>query len=352
MNGYPIDTRGQLGSFGVYITLSYGQNVVEFTQGSRSDRVVITRSDTVTLTPATGITSRFPTGADTAFRAGDTVSVSCVAPSGASVSATVYGQRFALKQVAATAQPGIAARFRADYVMPDTTGGQGIGNMGKVIYTLDWQGKTTDYSSAANLYTVGSNDELHVQVTQVSAALTDDADKNYVGTAKLGSVDRVIDMDAGRYKLSVGGWVSRENVRPLEGSASVQNLVSRVSFEQENGAEVYHFAGTSQPVAGAYRTGSQLIVELPNTAGISSVPTGKSSLFSSVSVTEKADSLLLTFELKPSAILWGYVVEYADGVTSLVCKYKPRLSGSADRPLEGIVVALDSGHGSADPGAL
>ncbi|MEG1774574.1 MAG: N-acetylmuramoyl-L-alanine amidase, partial [Oscillospiraceae bacterium] len=178
------------------------------------------------------------------------------------------------------------------------------------------------------------------------------ADKNYVGTAKLGSVDRVIDMDAGRYKLSVGGWVSRENVRPLEGSASVQNLVSRVSFEQENGAEVYHFAGTSQPVAGAYRTGSQLIVELPHTTGISSVPTGKSSLFSSVSVTEKADSLLLTFELKPSAILWGYVVEYADGVTSLVCKYKPRLSGSADRPLEGIVVALDSGHGSADPGAL
>ena len=45
-------------------------------------------------------------------------------------------------------------------------------------------------------------------------------------------------------------------------------------------------------------------------------------------------------------------MEYKDNVTTIYCKYRPSLSGDSSRPLAGIIVALDAGHGGTDPGAL
>ena len=348
MNGHLIETRGKLGSFGVYVSLAYGGNSVKFTQGDKSQSVIITRSDAAaTVTTTTVATQLFPSF-DNAFYAGQTVEISCVAPAGATVYATVNGQSVALSQVA-VAQQGVPARFKGNYVMPEASGTVSLGN---IKYTMTYGGAVTEYTSAGKLYTVGSSGTLLVMSTQVSAATVNDNGSKYLATAKLGAIDRVVDSNGTKYKLSAGGWISRENVTPIAGAYSVVNNIKSYSFEQQSGGEVYRLAGGTHPLATCVQTSEKLSVTLQNTYNVPAMSAEQSKLFSSIKVTQQADSTLIEFILKPSAVLWGYVVEYNDGITNIYCKYKPSLSGNASRPLEGITVVLDSGHGSKDPGAL
>lgn len=348
LNGHLVENRGQFGSFGVYVALGEGQNLVEMTQDNATDRVIITRAQVTTAATTTTLTERFPTY-DTAYRAGEELSIACVAPSGAQVTANLNGTDIPLGQVA-TAQQGVPARFRAAIRLPDADGTASLGN---IRYTMSYNGKTTTYTSAGQLFVAGGNSPLRVQVTQVSAAVLNGSGNGYATTAKLGAVDTVVDMNADQYRLSMGGWISRANVRPLSGTGSVQNNVSSVSFRQEDGGESYILSGTNNPIATTLQTADKLAIELHNTTGVGSIPVENSRLFTSARAGQTQNgSTVLEFDIDPSATLWGYVVEYQNGVTSIYCKYRPRLSGDSQYPLSGIVVALDGGHGSADPGAL
>ena len=348
-DGYEITTRGKLGSFGVYVSLAYGQNLVKFTQGSKTVSLTITRSDTVPAAVATTVSSLFPSY-DDAYFVNDKVALSCVAPSGASVTATVNGRNIPLSQVAATAQAGVAARFRGEYIMPDA---DGTVSLGPVTYTMTYQGRTTSGTSAGQLLTTGVGDRLTVQCTQVSAAVMKAPNGDYIATAKLGAADYVIGGNDTYYQLSMGGWISRANVAPLVGKYNLQNTVSSVGFTQEPTAEVFTFSGPVSAIAQSWQTDGKLVVNLFNTNGLTEFSTAQSSLFSGSTVTQNANgSTTVELLLKPGATLWGHAVQYINGGIQLICKYRPVLSNDADKPLTGIVVALDAGHGSKDPGAL
>lgn len=348
-DGYEVTTRGRFGSFGVYVALAYGQNLVKFTQGDKTVSLIITRSDTVPVAVATTVSSMFPSY-DDAYFVNDKVSLSCVAPSGASVTATVNGRTVQLSQVAATAQAGVAARFRGDYVMPDA---DGTVSLGPVTYTMTWQGKTVSKPSVGQLLTTGVGDKLTVQCTQVSAAVMKEPNGAYIATAKLGAVDNVIGGNETYYQLSMGGWISRANVAPLIGKYTIKNTVSSVGFTQEPTAEVFGFDATVSAIAQSWQTDTALMVRLFNTSGLTDFSTAQSSLFSGSTVTANADgSTTIALQLKPGAELWGHAVQYQNGRIDLICKYRPVLSNDVNKPLTGITVALDSGHGNKDPGAL
>ncbi len=348
-DGYEVTARGQLGSFGVYVALAYGPNLVKFTQGGKTVSLIITRSDTVPVAVATTVSSMFPSY-DDAYFANDKVSLSCVAPSGAAVTATVNGRTIQLSQVAATAQAGVAARFRGEYVMPDA---DGTVSLGPVTYAMTYQGKTVSNSSAGQLLTTGVGDNLTVQCTQVSSAVMKEAGGAYIATAKYGAVDNVIGGNETYYQLSMGGWISRANVAPLIGKYTIRNTVSSVSFTQEPTAEVFSFDATVSAIAQSWQTDTALMLRLFNTSGLTDFSTAQSSLFSGSTVTANADgSTTIALQLKPGAELWGHAVQYQNGGIDLICKYRPTLSSDVNKPLTGITVALDSGHGNKDPGAL
>ncbi|WMJ83921.1 N-acetylmuramoyl-L-alanine amidase [Oscillospiraceae bacterium LTW-04] len=349
-NNYEITTRGKQGSFGVYVALAYGKNLVKFNQGNETVSVYITRSDTPSaLAQATTVSSMFPSY-NNAYFVNDKVSLSCVAPSGATVTATVKSRTITLKQVAATAQAGIAARFRGEYIMPDADGTVSLGN---VTYTMTYQGKTVTKTSAGELITTGVGDALTVQCTQVSAAVIKEPNGAYIATAKLGAVDNVIGGNDSYYQLSMGGWISRANVAPLVGKYSIKNPISSVSFTPESTSEVFTFSGPVSAIAQSWQTDNKLVVRLFNTSGLSEFSTAESKLFSGSTVTANADgSTTIELLLKPGATLWGHAVQYINGGIQVICKYRPVLSGDVNKPLTGITVALDAGHGSVDPGAL
>lgn len=59
----------------------------------------------------------------------------------------------------------------------------------------------------------------------------------------------------------------------------------------------------------------------------------------------------LTLEIAPGSHLWGYDVTYADGATTLYLQKAPVLGAEPGKPLAGVTVLLDAGHGGSDTGA-
>jgi N-acetylmuramoyl-L-alanine amidase len=350
-NGSPVEGRGVFGSWGWYAALDYGDNVFTFRQPDGSSQTVtITRTDPSSVVVTTSSITQMTPTYDKASRSGETVTLTCVAPSGASVHALVGDYTVRMEQTAATAVQGVPATFKGSFVVPSVSGTQ---NLGPIRYVLNDKGT---YTSSGSFYAVGENDTLLVEVKETSVAVFDTATttQNFTTIAKGGAVDYVTDQTDTRYQLGMGGWISKEGVTPLTASKPWQNQVSGVTFSRTQWGERYKFASSANVVCTTYMNSEKLSVEFHHTTGIGSIPTGDSQLFSGATVTQKEDSTLVEWYLEEGKSLWGYVVEYDDenGITTVYCKYPAQSYPSQTKPLTDIIVGLDAGHGGPDTGAL
>lgn len=349
MNGETVTTRGSRGSFGVYVALNAGKNVYTFQQGNTSVTVTITKGNAA-FAPTTSVVSSMAPSFDCATFSGSEINLNCVAPSGASVTATVGGRKVAMKQAAATAQAGVPASFTGS-----TTAGSvsATKNIGPVTYTLSYNGKTTQYQSAGSVFIAPKgNTSLVVKVKNNAASIyKDHARSAFIETARLGAVDYVTDIGSTSYQLSSGGWIPKDSVLPLTGKVTVSNQISSASYEIGQKGEQLLLTGTSAPFFRAVQESDKLTVKLFHTTGVQDFSVAKSKLFSGASVTEKDGATTIVFSLSGKRALWGYDIKYSNGVTTIYVKYAPSLA-SGSQPLAGITVALDAGHGGTDSGAI
>lgn len=355
MNGEEVKNRGARGSFGVYVALDKGENTFKFKQGAKSATVTIIRGQ-VTDAPTTKVISSMAPSYDCATVSGETIRLSCVAPSGATVVATVGGRQVKLKQAAATAKKGVPATFTGETVAGQV---RGTRDLGPVTYTLN--GSQT-FTSAGKVFLAGELGSLAVQVKNNVANVYKDSQRSaYIETAKLGAVDVVVDITSTMYKLSTGGWVMKESVQPLTRVQDVTLDVDEISFgvEDDGKGEMLTLSGGGKPMFRAYMDSETLNVKLFNTAisqnqaaALDDAIGRRSYLFTGVELDYEGQDAILTFPLAGEKGLWGYDVSYgADGGVNIYAKYQPRLS-DGDKPLSGVTIAVDAGHGGADPGAL
>ena len=347
MNGEVVTTRGRRGSFGVFVTLDAKENVFTFKQGSKSERVIIRKG-----APAADKISdvrRMAPDYNFAVASGESALLSCEAPSGATVSASIGGKTVRLSQKAATAQEGVAARFEAVFT-PGTV--SKTTDLGSVTYTVSYNGKTFSKQSQGRLFAAG--DKLVVQVQNNAASIYNtEKHEAYLGEGRLGAVDYVTDIGTSDYKLASGGYVPHSSVTPVAGNVAVKNKVSDASYQLIDGGERLLLTGTSHPLYRASQTESALTIRLLNTTGVKNVmpDLSDSKLFETVRVTEEDSTTTLTFTLTKGQSLWGYDVSYKNGVTTIYAKHSPKLK-TGSKPLAGVKVVLDPGHGGDDPGAI
>ena len=176
-----------------------------------------------------------------------------------------------------------------------------------------------------------------------------------IATLKQGCVDLVTDQTDDMCQLSSGGWIQKSTIDFLEGEASFQNNVSEVTMEQaENGDQTYTIKGTARPAFHADLDDDVFTITLYNTVNMQEGLFEYGDLFSDISQRVNDDeSVTLQFTLGEGLSLWGYNVEFdLDGNLVLSFLLPPKLSDNPARPLEGVVVALDAGHGGEDPGSL
>lgn len=347
MNGEAVSVRGAGGSFGVLVSIGEGVNTFVFRQGGASATVNITRGADAAAT-ISDVRSPAP-DYDCAAYSGDPITLSCIAPSGATVTAKVGGRTVSLKQAAATSRVGVPATFSARITAPSAHGTE---ELGPVTYTMRYNGKTASVTSEGSVF-INGDGRLVVQVKNSAASLYKDENMSaFIESPRCGGTDSVAEISGNLYRLSTGGWIPRSSVRPLTGSVSLKNKVSDVTVDVSEKGETYTLIGTANPMFRAYMDGEKLFVRLYNTTGIGTIkPYADSGLFSSVKVTEEDGSTVVEFMLSGQRRLWGYDISYEDGNTLIYAKYAPRLSGGS-QPLAGVTIAVDAGHGGADPGAI
>lgn len=350
MNGYNITTRGAKGSFGVFVNLAVGDNLCTFTQGDVSRSVTITRNAIGDYSTTKTMSSMYPAG-DMLLRSGDTVKITAIGPAGGRVFASVGGQTIAMRQNVAAAVEGVPATFSGELTAGGVTG---LVSMGKITYTLSFNGVTSTHRSVGQLYVAAKGHPVVAQVVDAAVCLfeKDSTNSNYLTVLNFGMLD-TIEESGGLYRLSMGGWVTKSAVEIRSDMNSVHNSISGVSQNRTGREEQFVFSGTSFPGYTVRETADTFFISFAGTSGLSSLNIQDSALFTGCTVSRGDDGYTtLAFARKAAAPIWGYVVEYEDGgITRLSFRTKPALS-SGDRPLSGVSVYIDAGHGGADVGAL
>lgn len=351
LNGEEITRRGANGSFAVSVPLEAGENRFVLTQGSSEAAVTITRDVSEDgLAQTDKITKMQPEG-NYALKSGETYTLQCVAPAGATVLARIGEEEIAMKQVA-VATAGVPARFTGSFTPAAAEGTQIIGN---ITYLMD--GKS--YVSEGVLYVVGENSPFVVEVQNASSGvfIKDSIYSGVLTTGKSGALDEVVafggDSDSGEmYQLRMGGWVQAAAVVPVEEKTETDHVVSQTDFTVDGRYERFVMQGTSRPLYQATETETALEITFFHTSGIKLPSIGDSQIFTDAKAVQKDTDTVLTLTYRGgSAALWGYAVEYEGTTTTLTLVARPTLA-PGDTPLTGITVAIDAGHGGTDTGTL
>ncbi len=354
-DGQEVARQGTKGVWGVHVQLAVGENRFTVRQGDQTVTVSITRQAIPGTQPIHAIlpNSMYP-AVQGGVQVGGKLPVECVAPSGATVTATFGGKTVTLQQVA-NAASGIPATFRGelpvgtDYPAGVTT------KVGKVTYHLTWGGKTTKYQSQGDVFVAGKGSYIAVRVTAYLGLVYDNPKMPGIFREKLrtGAADYVYSEDNQYYRLYSGGYIPKSLCEIIEGEVRIGNKITSVSTSIHPDGESYTFHGIAPPAYRAGRAeGNKFVLTVYNTNGVQPVNVSSSRLFSGVQATANQNSsVTYVFDLKDASRYWGYLVQFDGNDLVLSFQYKPTLS-SGSTPLKGVKIMLDPGHGGYDPGAL
>ena len=348
------------GAFGVCVELAMGKNTFIAQQGDIKKTIEITRYDSNLLSASTTTkmqqSSIFPKWEE-AVREGGNITLSCVAPSGATVTALVSGQKVELKQIAA-ASDGVPARFTGKATAQGGKSDETV-RLGKIEYTMSYNGESSSYTSNGELSIIGKNANYAVEVTDMrgdtsSVDAVSDFRDNMITSVEKGAQSYVSGQSANYLSLSFGGYIHKEDVRVLEGKADIDNAwsIGEITYENDSKGLNIKIPSKNRPYYVSEYKENTVIITFYNTA----LDIDKSSDFTDengLNVLWESENNTTTLTLQTSGKrFWGYNVEFAEGVVIVRTKSTPKLSDNPAQPLKGVDIILDAGHGGNDPGAL
>lgn len=365
LEGKEIPRIGQQGTFGVAVPLVVGSNTVTVTQEGQTATVKVNRGSTPTgIIPIQQITTGtlFPTtplGVDS----NATVEIACVGPAGASITATLGGNAIVLAQTTQTTTKGNPVPFKGTVTLnPANYPTDQVTNAGKVTYVTSFGEEHVVQSSEGEVFVAGRDVPLLLEIPKdsyVASVLTDlSSDDNFTQSLKAGGraavKGRVTATRGGNpviaYKLSSGGYILGTRAKIVTDAALCYPDITEIVKTQGDDWEQYEFKGGQPAVLTSLESGGLRLrfLDTKFTADPQALTGG---LVKSVERTDTTDGteLLLLFD---DNTLWGYDITHGGQSTTLYLRRKPASSTTYGKPLAGISILLDPGHGGPDPGAL
>ena len=164
------------------------------------------------------------------------------------------------------------------------------------------------------------------------------------------------------YQLSNGGYVLAENVEWIEDEEYTEAEIDGISLEPADGGNEYLvFSLTGKPAIVSSYKDNQVIFTFIDTllnekyveeAGEFFI-TGTEGWFTTECyVKQDGKNTVFVLENNTENELWGYNTEYGEDDTVKIYLKKAPQKQKGAKPLEGVCVMLDAGHGGKDPGAL
>ena len=374
LNGEKIG-RTKSGYFSKMVTLTEGENKFTLTQNGEDTiytlyykpPVTTTTQKTVTVLDTVKITGVYPTSAITTEKAGQWVS--CVAPYGAVVTAKrENGEAVTLKMTetpsVTKADGGYVGVIYGGTVPLPAVSDTGSMDAGAITITATL-GQTTVSATTASIRVKGKNAPLAVRVKEDYAELKFTETSSYYNdytVQSIGMTDMVKAQKNGFYELSMGGFIAEKFVDEITDNLPAANGYAITGAEVKNGGantELRFHTGSAGDTGPAYygkvEEGKFIVTlySIDTTKVPDSVTLGENPLFSACEIVKMADSgkVRFLFTLKNERNFYGFDLYYKDGWTVVTCRNPMKIDLTREKPLDGVRIVLDAGHGGDDSGA-
>ncbi|MBQ3125856.1 MAG: family 10 glycosylhydrolase [Clostridia bacterium] len=365
--GEPV-SRTKSGYFSVYTPLKEGKNTFTFTYGGETITHVInagTRPSSGTGTPAAKDLGKFTLTVsapayDIAAAPGTAVTLSCVAPSGSTVTASINGKTVTLKAASTPTGSGkyLAATYSGSYTLPSAPDGTVV-DLGTVTYHASRKGESAS-AAGASVRVMGKDAVIPVEVIRDSSEMKLGYDTWYYDdfTPQVtGMRDYAVSQGNGYYKLRVAGYIEEKNLRELPAGTTIEIAqINRITVENEGEHTVITINAAEQIPMNGYVENGRFYLSLYNidTAWTGKVELADNPLFTAASweKSTKANSIKLALTLRDVNNFYGFEFDYDAAGRTLVRLRNPQGLSDGAAPLAGKVIVLDAGHGGADSGAL
>lgn len=355
--------RTQNGYFNMYVDIKNGDNAFKFTQNGVDTVITLTTNvpENKPVNENLGgliLKSVFP-NQDIIAAPGDDIELSCIAPAGSNVTATLGGKTVKLKaQSKAKLFPKYEPQsYSATLKLPVDFPQDSITDLGNIIFKAVLSGETVSAAGASvrvkpndyKAYIEVINDYSYLKISPTSSFYND-----YL-PASVGMRDYVEKLENGYYKLRFGGYIAQDNAKFVEGILRDGNVLS-VEGASDEKSTVIKFNVTENIPINAFCKDGIFTLELFNvdTQSVQDIPQFQNPLFDTFAyVTDKEnDTVIYKLYLKNTENYYGFNVEYDDGAVIFTFRNPIKLELDSDLPLVGISVIVDAGHGGADVGAL
>ncbi|ODU54569.1 MAG: hypothetical protein ABT01_08210, partial [Clostridium sp. SCN 57-10] len=325
VNGTEITARSESGYFGILLPLSVGENTFSFENGTKTVTVTVFR----TLAGRNELGSLFPQN-NSLIKQGESIPLSCVAPSGSKVYAVVGSRTVVMKR----ASDGV---WHGSLTAADETDTPVVyvSQTGSFVRVGIARGRVTTYSSEKTLSATVTADICDVYRTTSTA----DGARGFLYRGMQASVSSVLN---GMAWISGIGYVKAD----------------ALSLTQSNAVKQYHLTGFREadspnelsctlqfdtfPVIYAFYTDGKIeldVVQMENTV----LP---ESNYFTVSAEKSGSMVCYSLMRKDGGTVDGYRLETVEnGVRLTVKKHVPGT-------LSGRTIAIDPGHGGTANGAI
>ena len=368
LNGRKVSrTRG--GYFSVYVDLAKGENTFVLEQdGVRYTHTVYggtaptsMRAPADTPMDKFSVTNVSP-ARDVLQNGGSTLKITCTAPAGSVVTAYLGNLSVRLKQTEtkpSAKDKWMPASFAGQITLP-TCSAEEIRAAGEV-FVLAKSGQHEASAIGGSVRVKGADALIPVRVTKDHTELKLGLDSDYYGDFSVqsaGMTDYARWQGNGMYLLRVGGYVYEDSVEELPSDTDIPIGKLGAIGVNSDGDNTCISVSVDQnvPHNGTVRNGA-FELTLYN-VDVSTVPkeitVADNPLITDVRITypNKANCVRLVCTLVDAKNFYGFDFEYENGGVRAVLPNPKDLSLDSDKPLTGIRIVLDAGHGGTDSGAL
>nr|WP_199332499.1 N-acetylmuramoyl-L-alanine amidase [Anabaena catenula] len=362
INGQPI-TRSQSGHFAPSFPLQLGENIFKVRYQNQEREVKVTRLSTQpqlpdglgfakdSLTPAVDI-ARLP---------GELICFSAIAPPQATVSVKLANQSIPLSPQSPQAQlPANSSILtgRNQATISGISKYQGCttianaGDLGKPLFSLTLKGQTITQLGLGKVQILAPERLAVVEVTAASGVARTGASSDYSRLTPLpqGTRATVTGTEGDWLRLDYGAWINSKETKILPGAVPPQTVIRSVGYRQLAGVTEMRFP-LQVPVPVSVEQGnSTFSLTLYNTtAQTDTIRLDDDPLISRLDWQQvNPGQVKYTFNLKKFQ-QWGYKLRYDNTTLVLSLRHAPNIHNR--KPLSGIKILLDPGHGGKESGA-
>lgn len=365
-------SRTKDGFFTVYKKLQPGQNNLVFTQNGKEYVHTINFNNTKSQSVAYKKMDKFEIGTvypsqETWVTSGNTLTVSCSAPSGCVVSAKLGSTVIYLSP---TINPPDESEYmyelyKGTFSLSNIAGEDQVKEIGKLVFTASLDGKNVTKEGGvikqvgknAYAYATIAKDYTHTKVSTSSSFYDDFLPSSY------GMRDYIKFKTDGYYKLRFGGYVSEEEVvvtygQPLQLNKIItcaMEVVCTDSTNNKNNTTDLRFGVTENiPVDVDFREESmRIIIYNTDTSVLPQFDIVDNPLVKSItgSVGTRENMVIYRVKLKDDNNFYGFNIVYEDGFMTVKLN-NPQTLAKGEKVFEGKTFCIDAGHGGTDVGAL